>query len=278
MIRKVKLGHLFRDMWLILRLQTLNILLLLVATAFVITAVEIGLAAAFEPNNANLVSFFATVVLIAPVGVIFYRRALGIQTTDRLISTSWSLALAQILVYLLFVILTVFALMLLVLMTGIMAAAGGFDPSAIDFNELELGAAASSLGTTGQFLLSAIVITTIFSLIWVGVRLTIFGVATVAKRRVMVFRTWAWTKGNAWRIAIFYLVVLTPVVLLAIWLSDSDGLTFVEIGSHSLHETWLNSIIANSLRIIPSFLIGHAAALAVYRQLAPVAASTEALS
>ena len=275
MTRNVKLGQLFRDLWTVLRLQALNILPVLIATVLVITAVQIGLSAIFEPSNANPISIVTTVLMIAPVGVLFYRRGLGIQTTGGWISTSWSLATAQLLVFLLFAILSVFSLMFLVTLTGIIAAAGGFDPAAINFDALELGGAATSLGAAGTLILSAIVIVCICALMWVSTRLVMFGVATVAERRVMVFRTWPWSKGNAFKIGIFYLVVLTPIVTLLIGLHFSTGqLNAPEIAS-SAFESWLTRFLSTGLGIILIFLIGHAAALAVYRQLAPEPASSD---
>ena len=269
MTRKIELGHLFRDMCSVLRLRALNILPVLVATVLVITAAEFGLAVAFEQSNATLISIFTTVLMMAPAGALFYRRGLGVETTASWMSTSWSLALAQLLVYLLFVILSVFALMLLVLLTGIIAAAGGFDPAAIEFEALELGESAASLGAAGRLLLSAIVIVCICALVWVATRLVMFGVATVAEGRVMVFRTWAWTKGNALKIAIFYLVVFTPILSVLIGLHLCNGQLITRPIASSSFEAWFNHFISTGLGIIMTFLIGHTASLAVYRQLAP---------
>jgi hypothetical protein len=49
--------------------------------------------------------------------------------------------------------------------------------------------------------------------IWLGLRLFLVNVATVAEGRIMAFSTWSWTKGDALRILAAALIVILPIAL-----------------------------------------------------------------
>lgn len=266
---KLKIGQLFADTFTVLREYTLGMLPFLIAIILVAATVDLVLNIVAGSGLAPILSVFTTVFITAPVGVLMYRRALNTAGTRSLVSDSWALALAQLLVCFLFLILSVFVLLFLVLFTGILAGASGFDPSQIDFDAFKLGEIAATLGLPGQFVLSALVILSTLALVWASVRLILFGAATVNEQQVMIFRTWGWTKGHSLRLGVFCLCLLVPLGALVFGLPKA--LAHLPLSIHSVHPSsvWARQVLLEGPSTIIAFLGGHAAAIAVYRQLGP---------
>ena len=264
MLAKVKLGQLFGDMFGYLRRHTLSLLPYLAATIIAIIIVDELIYTSLGDSLGGLLSALMTIIISAPMGVLMYRRGLELDRTGQWVADSWSLGLAQLLVYMLFGILLVLIFMFLAIFVGILAGASGFDPSVIA-DSFEGGRISETLGGIEVFLLSALVIISLFALLWVSIRLVVFGVATVNEGRLMIFRTWGWTKGNAIKIGTFSVIVLLPIL----------GTFLLVIGSfYSIESaTSLEARLIESVALAPiqlaTFLLGHAAAIAVYRQVSP---------
>jgi hypothetical protein len=56
-------------------------------------------------------------------------------------------------------------------------------------------------------------------LLWLMSRLSLASVATVGERRVMVFSTWEWTRGNAWRLLAATMLVILPLMFAVTFIS-----------------------------------------------------------
>jgi hypothetical protein len=54
----------------------------------------------------------------------------------------------------------------------------------------------------------------LLALTWIGLRLFLVNAATIGAKRVRVFETWGWTKGNAWGLLACTLLLSAPAVLL----------------------------------------------------------------
>jgi len=271
MVTKVKLGQLFGDMFGYLRTHTLGLLPYLALVVVLIIIVDELLYASFDDTLGWFLSALTTVFISAPIGVMMYRRALGLERAGQWVSDSWSLGLAQLLVYMLFGILLTLIFMFLALFVGILAGVSGFDPSSLA-DSFETGRISEALGGTEAVLLSALVAVSTLALLWVSIRLVVFGIATVNEGRLMIFRTWNWTKGNAIRIGIFCAIVLLPVSLIPFLVMT--GFPQFE-SSNSLQMRLTHSAVIAPIQIA-IFLLGHAAAIAVYRQVAPATVDYEA--
>lgn len=82
--------------------------------------------------------------------------------------------------------------------------AGAFDPASLR----------EALGAKGQFAASMAFLPLLLVLVWIGVRLLLVNPATIGARRVRVFETWSWTKGNVLGLLASLLLVALPMALL----------------------------------------------------------------
>jgi hypothetical protein len=64
-----------------------------------------------------------------------------------------------------------------------------------------------------------VVIAALLLLLWLMSRLSLSSVATVGERRVMVFSTWEWTRGNAWRLLAATTLVILPLMFAVTFVS-----------------------------------------------------------
>lgn len=60
-------------------------------------------------------------------------------------------------------------------------------------------------------------------LLWLMSRLSLVSVATIGERRVMVFSTWEWTRGNAWRVLAATMLVILPLMFAVTFVSGFVG-------------------------------------------------------
>ena len=82
--------------------------------------------------------------------------------------------------------------------------AGAFDPAALR----------EALGAKGQFAASIAFLPLLLVLVWIGLRLLLVNPATIGARRVRVFETWSWTKGNVLALFASLILVVFPMALL----------------------------------------------------------------
>lgn len=95
------------------------------------------------------------------------------------------------------------------------------DPEALN------AALEAALGPTGflAFLLFFILVMAI--VLYVSVRLTMVNAATMGERRVVIFQTWSWSRGNVWRILGAVFLTALPVMFFQ-GLVDSVGVEAVQ--------------------------------------------------
>lgn len=94
------------------------------------------------------------------------------------------------------------------------------DPEALN------AALEAALGPTGvlAFLLFFILVMAIF--IYVSTRLTMINAATMGERRIVMFQTWSWSRGNVWRILAAVVLTALPVMFFQ-GIVDSLGIEMV---------------------------------------------------
>ncbi len=96
-----------------------------------------------------------------------------------------------------------------------LVANAGLDPSLADSNPEEFSRQlVEAMGSAGGLLVLLIGITVLFAFLFTLIRLTLAHVATVARGRILIFQTWAWTKGNFWRIFATLLLIGLPIGLI----------------------------------------------------------------
>ncbi len=107
-----------------------------------------------------------------------------------------------------------FLAILLVAAASILVASSGLDPELASTNpDLFMEQFAAALGTGNGPILLVIALLFLCGLIFVSVRLTFVTAATVSEKRMMVFQTWSFAKGNFWRIVASLLLAIFPMVL-----------------------------------------------------------------
>ena len=263
MTTKLNMKQLFVDAFSFLRTQTVGLLPLL---GVVILAV---LAAEYVTSRALSLSLSSTIVLIiefvgvTAVSVIAYRRGLGIEGTRGVFPVTLTLCLAHLLVAALFGILGTLLLVFMALFAGILLGADGVDLTVSLTSAEDLYALVSTVSPPVQIILGALLVLALAAVIWMLMRLVLFGIATAVHERVMIFRTWGWTKGHALRILAFGVVFVVPAVTFvalaeATYTTQTDAITG-ELGG----------MAAYTIFTTVNFLLGHAVAVAIYKQLAP---------
>ncbi len=171
--------------------------------------------------NSNMIAFgvFCIFMLVnIVVGVAIYRHVLrdeyfppiglsfGIDEM-RVLGVTFSLAL-------LFGILGFFIVLIFAVAASILVASNGLDAELASTNpELFLEQFFAALGTGNGPILAILGILIFAGMFFAGVRLTFVTAATVAERRMMVFQTWSFAKGNFWRIVGAVLVTVLPLAL-----------------------------------------------------------------
>ena len=275
MTKQLNFVQLFSDMFAYLRTYSFGLLPYLVIMVVAISFIDQLVLAAFGDTLGGLVSVLTTIAVSAPFGVLMYRRGLQLDRQGQWISDSWKLGLAQALVYMLFAILLVLIVMFLAVFGGILAGAAGLDPSAVA-DSFSAGNIREALGGTEVFVLSALIAVSVLALLWVSARLMVFGVATIDEGRLMIFRTWSWTKGAVIKIGLFFMIVMVPALLIL------GGTVYAVTNSLAAGnneyglERWLIESASMAPAQIIVFLLGHAVAVAVYSQIVPEKADYEA--
>jgi hypothetical protein len=71
---------------------------------------------------------------------------------------------------------------------------------------------------------AAIMLAAVWAAIWLSLRLATSLPATIGERRILVWETTKWTKGNVWRILAAYLLLLVPLFILTALIQAIAGL------------------------------------------------------
>jgi uncharacterized membrane protein len=71
------------------------------------------------------------------------------------------------------------------------------------------------LGSEGQVLLTVLMLALAALLLWLSARLGLAYAASIEERRIRLFSTWSWTKGNAWPVAASLVLTLVIGLLLS---------------------------------------------------------------
>jgi hypothetical protein len=262
MQEKLNMGRLFADAFRFLRARTLGLLPYLLVAVVGLMFLEFAAHSWVDSMGAVILVDLFSIVVFAGLAVLTYERALGAASNRHWLQGTLSLTLATVLIGLLFLIVTILLVMLLALVSGIVLAADGLGSiDALDSFD-DFSVLISEMSTGAEIIIGLLALVCGLGLLWMAVRLVLFGIATVAQERLMIFRTWSWTKRHALRIAVFYAIFTSPVWLSIIYFATTDLAAMDRVSAGIFH--------------IVNFLLGHAAAIAVYKQLAPATENLEA--
>jgi len=103
-------------------------------------------------------------------------------------------------------------------MTGVVLSRLASSPEQLTIlmNDPEaLGAALeAALGPTGVLAFVLFSLLTLAVFLFISVKLTMVNAATIGERRMVIFQTWAWSRGNVWRILGAIILTALPVFFL----------------------------------------------------------------
>ncbi len=264
MTTKLNMKQLFADAFGFLRTQTVGLLPLLALAIVAIFIAEYVTTRALSPSVSAIIVLIIEFIGVAAVSVIAYRRGLGVGGTRGLFPVTLTLCLAHLLVAVLFGILGTLLFVLLALFAGILIGADDVDLTVSLTSAEDLYALVSTVSPPVQIILGALLVLALAAVIWMLMRLVLFGIATAVHERVMIFRTWGWTKGHALRILVFGVVFVVPAVTFvalaeATYTTDPGEIT----GK-------LGGMAAYTIFTTVNLLLGNAASVALYKQLAPM--------
>ena len=201
-------------------------------------------------------------------------------------SDVWRLLRANAAVYALSLLISIIVIVFLSIAAGILINASGYQPEAGD-DPTDIIRSMAALSTSGGAIVLYVLMAMIFALlIWLAFRLMLYGVATVAGGRIMIFQTWPWTKGYLWKLQIITTVaLLAPYLvsqLLIAGLSESLGYPSVFSLDRAMNYVPDGMLIplalafAGTLITAPVYLLGHGMAASIYRQISPHKVDVEA--
>lgn len=133
------------------------------------------------------------------------------------------LFVARLGVFLVTFLLVVGAMIGLAILVTLLAEANGAplgDDILTEDGEQNAQAMFEALGAGGQVALFVGLILAFVAVVFVQIRFVLVGAATIAEGRTMVFETWSWTRGNAWRIFAALLMTQFPATALLLIASE----------------------------------------------------------
>ncbi|GAB5458834.1 MAG: hypothetical protein Hens3KO_18640 [Henriciella sp.] len=174
-------------------------------TVFILTAVLTlqfgGQAGAWG----HLVSGLALLTATSALGAAVYRRLLHFPSGATILSGTRQLFCVGALVWIVIGILAFIAGLTLVLMSGVLVIASGYDPSGSDASDIS-GSMDALKASGAIWALYAALVAAFAILAWFLARLSLSGAATITSGKVKVFEAWGLTKG--WVAPIMCLLVL----------------------------------------------------------------------
>lgn len=191
---------------------------------------------------------------------------------------------AALSVFLVFGIIGAFLFIIFGVAAMTLVASSGIDPSLAQSDpEAFQQAFAAAMGTGPGFVLIFLGLALIALAVFVSVRLIFVTAATVHEKRMMVFQTWSFSKGNFWRIVGAILIVTLPLaigasilsaIFQAIILGSVDDKALMEAGAASLFAVGFVQGAANAIIAVATVgLVGY-----LYKGLRPSDEEMEALS
>ncbi len=239
--------------------------------------------------GSSIIWILAGLLVSCAWAVSVYQGLLPGSSKNTVAVDTGKLLVANLLVILVFILVAFMIGLFLVIFSGIMIAASGYDPSGSDAADIS-GSIAALQASGGIWMIYAISAVGLAILIWFGVRLILYGAATVAQGRVIVFQSWGLTKGATLKIALLtVLFVGVPLALMAVaneatahvlglkTLWSEVGISFEESAT-PVTGGILQSVMAwglSALYQMPVFLLGHSLAAALYRRLGPETVDAE---
>ncbi|MEQ8556675.1 MAG: hypothetical protein RIB03_00020 [Henriciella sp.] len=263
--------------------------------ALLLFAVAMGMHAYFltlAGEGANLfLLWFGTGLVTVFVGCFWsadmYRHLLPDAGRSSIFPDAARLFLANLAVYALYFILLFLLTLFFSLFAGVLIGTAGYDPSTVGDSaesvQQSIEALADSGGATVLYILLFIAS---LGLLWLGMRLFLFGVATVAEGRLAIFRTWPWTRGYVLRIGVLWLVlqalpwlVLSALTIAIQHLAGMETLlTWFGPVPSGPEPSMLKVCIVDgfcALLMAPWIWIGHGLAVALYQRLGANAVDAE---
>ncbi len=236
-----------------------------------------------DPASFDVLLYMLAGGLVALVaGVLLSARLyqLALPEADRsLPQVAQRLILSNLLVYIAFGIVLFLLGLFFSITAGILIAVSGYDPSeAGDPADVTTSIVALSSSGAGVviYLLLAVALA---GLIYLSLRLVLYGAATAAEGRPLVFETWGWTRGAVRSLFVVALAthlapylaafVVNSLIATAFGLPSAfDFATAVEqpITDPATAFVWA---VIGTLIASPGIILGHGMAAAAYRRLAP---------
>lgn len=216
-------------------------------------------AEALPESTAGSIGFLILVISAGAAyclySAVMYRHL--VPRAGTLVSATWKLLLAWVLIFVIAAILATAIVLFFSLIGSSLGVVSG--EAGQDITDMT-----AQMRENGTFYpLSALFMLTLLGVFWFGVRMMLFGIATVARGSVHVFRTWAWTKGYALPMAAGALVfAIAPVFVLGF---AADALT----GRLPLAENIALQAGLAAMFQVPAAWLGHGFAAAVYARIAP---------
>ncbi len=253
--------------------RTLHWLVLFAAVFAVISSLQAMAPAA--PDWAMALAFSALFAAGCLWSTALYQQMLSRVGTRRLRPDTVRLVIANSLVYMLFVLVSFIAALALIIVSGVLTAASGFDPSQAPSDDVS-GSMLALRDSGAIWFLYAAGLVTLAALAWFAVRLLAFGAATIALGRVVVFQTWSWTKGRmAGLLGLVIILQLAPLLILG---GVNEGLAHIFGISTILSPdaAMQPSLVSNGLYgliwmliMSPYIALGHGLSTVVYKRLSP---------
>ena len=258
--------------------------------ALVLFSISVGTQSYFNALASMGGNFYA-LWLIASVLTVFigcfwsadmYRKILPEAGTRTVIGDAVRLLMANMAVYGLYFLLLFLLTLFFSVFAGVLIGSAGYDPSgAADSSQAVWESMRALSASGGAIVLYLLLLIAAAALVWLGLRLFLFGVATVAERDLTIFRSWAWTSKHVSRIALLWVFLqLLPWLILTL---VASGVMYLA-GFPTIYSVY-NAVpadlpvdvllmrgvatVAATLVTAPFFWLGHGLAAALYQRLAP---------
>ena len=258
--------------------------------ALLLFATAVGFQSYFNAT-ASLGGAFYVLWLLVSVLTIFvgcfwsadmYRTILPEAGTRSVIADAIRLLLANVAVYGLYFILIFLLTLFFSIFAGVLIGSAGYDPSEAMDSTQAVWESMRALNTSGgAVVLYVLLFIAAAGLVWLGLRLFLFGVATVAERDLTIFRSWPWTSKHVSRLALLWIflqlipwLVLTMVASGVMYVAGYETIfSFYGGAPEGLAGEALvmrsGAMAVATLVTAPFYWLGHGLAAALYHRLAP---------
>lgn len=212
-----------------------------------------------------------------------YRKLMPKDAPQSLFVDAGRLFLANLAVYGLYFILGFLLTLFFSIFAGVLIGTAGYDPSSQASPEQVQQSIEALNSSGGAVLLYILLVVAAAGVIWLGLRLFLFGAATVGEGRLTIFRSWRWTRGHVVRIGLLWaLLQFLPWVVLTVLASGLLHLAGVETvfsyatagqaaGMSGALPDWGQPVLTGlaTLILAPFYWLGHGLAVTLYSYLGP---------